>query len=217
MNTNTTLQTKLNDSQKLNANQKAEVKIFVIDDDPMYTQVLDHQLRKNDNYKVYSFKVGEECFKHIHLLSPDIVILDYRLNETNPKAMNGLEILKRIKRINPEIQVLMLSGHESFEVATSSIKNGAFDYIVKNETTFVRLQNLIDKILNNSRLQKIVLEQESHSKLIILAAVAVILIPMLSNQFTPNMAWWITLVAFAVLSVILIVAHRTKFINQDIK
>lgn len=133
--------------------QNNEVRIFVVDDDPMYRKAIEHYLRKNSNYLVFSFKTGEECFKDIHSLEPNIIVLDYRLNDSNPEAMNGLEVLKELKKVCPKTTILMLSSQESFEVATNSFKFGAYGYIVKNESAFTRLQHLIIKILDNNKAQ----------------------------------------------------------------
>ena len=143
-----------------------DLKIFVIEDDIIYRTAIEKYLRKNIHHKIYSFKTGEECFKHIRMLDPDIVILDYRLNDQNALAKNGLEVLKRLKIMRPELPVLMMSGQESFEIATSAIRFGAFDYIVKNESAFIRLQNLILKILHIAELKEWEKKQNSYINVI---------------------------------------------------
>lgn len=122
------------------------ITIFIVDDDLMYLKSLEFQLRQNPNLKVEIFLTGEACIEKLFLY-PDIVILDYILNTPNNKALSGPQTLVKIKTILPNTQVIMLSAMESAEVATNSIKLGAFDYVIKNQNTFLRLKACIKKIL----------------------------------------------------------------------
>ncbi|MBI2271153.1 MAG: response regulator [Bacteroidetes bacterium] len=175
--------------------KKKEVKIFVVDDDPMYRQALEHRFRNYPGYRVYSFKTGEECFKHIHVIDPDIIILDYSLNKSTPNAMNGVEILKRLKNIKPQIPVLMLSGQENITIATNCIKYGAFDYIIKSESAFVRLQHLITRILDKIKLQQEMKEQELFGKVITISVILAMLVPIGTSYFIPNYTHLVILAA----------------------
>jgi two-component system, OmpR family, response regulator len=133
--------------------------VFLVDDDPSFRVALTHQLI--DNFKspaaIRAFGSGEECLKHIET-SPNIVILDYYLNGNNPNAMNGLEVLKEIKKRNPETKVIMLSSQDKIDIAVDTIRSGAYDYIVKNDkvlwhTKYV-LRNAANAIHNTKNLQK---------------------------------------------------------------
>lgn len=124
--------------------------VFIVDDDEIYLDTLEQNLKKSsDSSMIFKrFPTGEKCLEAIDE-KPDIVILDYYLNSKNEKAMNGMEALKRIKSLYPDIQVLMLSGQDSLEVAVNCIKNGANDYIVKSETAFVRATHLVKNMCYN--------------------------------------------------------------------
>jgi DNA-binding NarL/FixJ family response regulator len=89
-------------------------------------------------------------------MAADIVVLDYHLNTESENAMNGIEVLKKIKKINSKIIVVMLSAEDKLKILTDCIKNGAYEYVVKSETAFVRIQN----ILKNS------IEKEFNSKIL---------------------------------------------------
>jgi len=80
--------------------------------------------------------------------------LDYMLDEIVDKAMNGIETLDKIKAINPDIPVVMLSGQDKIEVAINCMHHKAFDYVVKSETAFFRLQKIITTIFQQKKLQK---------------------------------------------------------------
>ncbi len=86
--------------------------------------------------------------------NPDVIILDYYLNSVDKNAINGLETLDRIKAINPEIPVIMLSSQDKIDVAVNCMKHQAFDYIVKSETAFLRLQKTITTIFHYQKIEK---------------------------------------------------------------
>lgn len=186
------------------------MRIFVVEDDPLYRHAMEYRLKQNPHYKIYPFKTGEECFRHFELLDPDIVILDYCLNETDAHARNGLEVLKRLKNLRPDIAILMLSGKESLEVATNAIRYGAFDYIVKNEGAFVRIQNLINRILNTVNLQKWSKKRGNHLKLIGILMPLVIATPVLSHRFVPDLAPVITVSLFILVVLYFIITQRLE-------
>ncbi len=123
-----------------------DIIIFIVDDDLMYLKSLEFQFRQNPNLKIETFLTGEACIEKL-CLKPDIVILDYVLNVQDKKALDGVPTLMKIKEILPNTQVIMLSARESVDVATNSIKLGAFDYVIKNQGTFIRLKACIKKIL----------------------------------------------------------------------
>ena len=133
--------------------------IFLVDDDKTYLGVLEHTLKHDigGNIRVLkTFATGEECIselKHQHS-KPDIIVLDYFLNSATKEASNGVNILRKIKNINKDIQVVMLSSQEKLEVAVNTIKLGAHDYVIKNESAFVRISHLIKIIMHNVNLHK---------------------------------------------------------------
>jgi len=115
--------------------------VFLVDDDKLFTTSLSYELKEMFKQKIsiQTFATGEECMKHYEH-PPDIIILDYFLNSRYPDAMNGLQVLMRIMQVNPGAKVIMLSGQDKIEVAVDAIKNGAYDYIVKNDNVFLRLK-----------------------------------------------------------------------------
>jgi two-component system OmpR family response regulator len=119
--------------------------VFLVDDDSMFLSSLKNNLTQNfkSDIEVSTFTSGEECLKAIEN-NPDIVILDYYLNDDqHPNAMDGLEVLKKIKETSEESTVIVLSGQDKLQVALDSIKSGAYEYVAKSESAFVRIQNVI--------------------------------------------------------------------------
>jgi two-component system, NtrC family, response regulator AtoC len=113
------------------------LKIFILEDDTWYGSMLHHYLSMNPDYEVRRFENSAEFFNHLHEI-PDVVTLDYSLPD-----MAGDEVLKKIKETYPTIQVLVISGQEDVATAISLLKNGAFDYIVKDDDTKDRVWNTL--------------------------------------------------------------------------
>lgn len=199
------------------ADSRKEVKICIVDDDTMYRKVLEHQLKDHPEYKIYSFKSGEDCFRNFKIIDPDIVILDYQLNESDPRAMNGLETLKSLKGIKPEISVLMVSGQASFDVVGDSIKYGAFGYIVKNENASKKLDNSIGNILRQVNLKKNNSEVKSYFNMLMSVGVLIITLPAVLQYYTPSWASWITIGLFTAYFILVTIVTNTKFSDKKIE
>ena len=132
---------------------KKNMLIFVVDDDAIQSEMLKDYLSKSKKHSVVAFSNGEECLKNLSQ-NPDIIFLDYNLNSVSKNAKDGLSVLKEIKKSNPDAEVIMFSGQEKIEVAVNSMSFGAFDYIVKSESAFVRADNVIKNILKRHTLEK---------------------------------------------------------------
>lgn len=121
--------------------------LFIIDDDIMYLKALEHSIvNKINSLDIYLFQTGEECLQQMKQ-KPAIVILDYYLNTKVADAQNGIAVLKQIRKISPKTKVIMLSGQDSLHIADDCMANGAYDYISKSDTSFVRINNLIANIV----------------------------------------------------------------------
>lgn len=123
------------------------VRIAIVEDDPMFRHAVEYFLKKNPENRVFAFASGEECLEHYHSLDPEILILDYRLNESfETERMNGLDILRKIKAQKPETEIIFLSGQDSFDVATTAIKDGASEYIVKDDKALAKMLNEVNRM-----------------------------------------------------------------------
>jgi len=130
-----------------------KILIFLVDDDALFLKSLEIEFTESSESSFKTFATGELCMECISQ-NPDIVILDYYLNSIDNNAIDGLETLDRIKAINPQIPVIMLSSQDSIEVAVNCMKHQAFDYIVKSETAFIRLQKAITTIFHYRKIEK---------------------------------------------------------------
>ncbi len=118
--------------------------IFVVDDNIMFAEMLSDHLGRNPGNKVMVFNTGEECLKNLYQ-EPDLIILDYYLNDVYKDAANGLEILEEIRKEKMHPSVIMLSSQERYAVAAQTISKGAIQYVIKDDDAF----HNIDKILND--------------------------------------------------------------------
>jgi two-component system OmpR family response regulator len=119
--------------------------IFLVDDEPIQNEMLKDFLSERFGYQIKTYGSGEDAIKDIDM-KPDIAVLDFHLNSHLPDAKNGVEVLQMIKASSPTTQVIMLSGQDKLEVAVDSMKYGAYDYVIKGETAFSRMENILKNI-----------------------------------------------------------------------
>lgn len=124
--------------------------VFIVEDDIFYQEMVKNELKNSKHENIEVFTNGKDCINNLNKM-PDIIMLDYNLDD----SMNGIEVLKKIKSFNPNIQVIMFSAQEKLDVAINSMKYGAYDYIIKNEVAMRRVSQMVEKICNlNGLLQE---------------------------------------------------------------
>jgi DNA-binding NtrC family response regulator len=124
--------------------------IFIVEDDKFYAGVIRHALEGKNFMNVRIFQSGEECIENLHM-KPEIILLDYRLGENK---MDGMEVLKAISKTEIDAQVVFLTSVDRLEVATNTIKAGAYDYVVKSEAAIERIRNIIRRITFENNIKK---------------------------------------------------------------
>jgi len=132
---------------------KEKIKLFLVDDDAVFLKSLEIEFLQHADFAIEAYATGELCLKNIHHC-PDVIILDYLLDGIDEKAMNGIETLDKIKAYNQDIPVVMLSAQDKIEVAVDCMHHRAFDYVVKSETAFLRLQKIINTIFHYKKMEK---------------------------------------------------------------
>ena len=130
-----------------------KIKIFLVDDDALYLKLLEIEFLEHGDFEIETYATGELCIANLHH-NPDIIILDYYLDGIDKNAMNGIETLDKIIAYNPDIPVVMLSAQDKIDVAIECMHHKAFDYVVKSETAFMRLQKIITNIFRYKKLEK---------------------------------------------------------------
>ena len=135
-----------------------KIKLFLVDDDALFLKSLEIEFSEHadfteDVYIIETYATGELCMENLSH-EPDVIILDYHLDGIDKTAMNGLETLDKIKGFNKDIPVVMLSSQDKIEVAINCMHHKAFDYVVKSETSFLRLQKIISTIFQYKKMEK---------------------------------------------------------------
>ncbi|MCA6362155.1 MAG: response regulator [Bacteroidetes bacterium] len=116
-------------------------KIFLVDDDPFYRLIYEKMLRRLGYSKITCFEDGQQAINQL-TGHPEIIFLDHVMNN-----MDGLDVLLKIKRINPDIYVVFISSQESISVAVDALKYGAFDYIIKGQDDQGKISNVLERIM----------------------------------------------------------------------
>ena len=124
------------------------VKIFVVEDNEWYNKLLVYTLSLNPDYEVRSFLNARDFLNCLNE-SPDIVTLDYRLPD-----LSGLDVLKRIRMENDDVQVILISEQEDIDLVVTLLKMGAYDYITKSNDIKERLLNTIQNLTKDLSLKK---------------------------------------------------------------
>lgn len=122
-------------------------KIFVVEDDPWYGQLLTHHLSLNPDYDVELFEKGREMLKKLYK-NPHLVCMDFGLPD-----IKGETLLKEIQLRNNSIPVIVISGQEEISVAVNLLKAGARDYIIKDEHAKDLLWRSVINIRENQSLR----------------------------------------------------------------
>lgn len=125
--------------------------IFIIEESTIYKDLIVGYLKSNKFPNIKVFKNADECMKNIDE-NPDVIILDYSI-----EGVSGLELMKKVKATQPQIDFIFLSGQNDVEVAVSILKLGAADYVVKNEKAPKRLLKAIEQaivVTNKAKMNK---------------------------------------------------------------
>ena len=102
-----------------------DFRVLFVDDEVDFLDTLLKRMRKRQ-VNVSGVKSGEEALQWLSGNAADVVVLDVRM-----PGMDGIETLKAIKKLNPLVEIIMLTGHANLEVARKGMELGAFDYLMK--------------------------------------------------------------------------------------
>jgi DNA-binding NtrC family response regulator len=126
----------MTDTEVRKSDEKKIIRLLLVDDEEAYVDVLANRLSRRgfDVTKTYS---GTQALQAMRGKEFDVTVLDLKMED-----MDGIEVLKVLKRMDPNMQVIMLTGHGSETAARQGIEFGAFDYLMKP----CELDALVEKI-----------------------------------------------------------------------
>lgn len=121
--------------------------IFIVDDDPLINKLVTSRFT-SERYKLESYESGEDCLASM-TKNPDLVILDYLFMDTSSrKSLNGMEVFDKIRKIKPQVPVIMLSGQDKGEIVLELARKGIDDYIIKDNNLIDNLETAINDLFS---------------------------------------------------------------------
>lgn len=116
------------------------MKIFLIEDDKIYSDFIRKALSQNDDYNVTPFTSAEDALKEMNGKLPEVLIIDYKL-----PGMSGINMYENIKpQITDANKVIMLSAIDDGNMVLSFIQKGVRDYVIKDENVIESLEAVIE-------------------------------------------------------------------------
>lgn len=123
-------------------------KIYIVEDDPWYGEILEYHLSLNPDYKISRFETAKDMLAKMHF-QPDLITMDYSLPD-----ISGDKLYAKLKEQYPNVPVIVISSQEDIKVAVDLLKMGVKDYLVKDDSTKDLLWNSIIRIRENQTLKK---------------------------------------------------------------
>ncbi len=104
---------------------KIPTKVLIVDDEKDFVEMFSLRLQETGE-RVFTAYNGKECLDILEGEDIDVVVLDIKM-----PGMDGIEVLREIKKRHPIVEVILLTGHGAIETAVTGMKLGAFDYLLK--------------------------------------------------------------------------------------
>lgn len=123
-------------------NPKNQINIFIVEDNIVFTLALKEGIENafvSMPIKIHSFVTAETCMEKFKEEKPQVVIVNYHLNNKYSDGVDGIKVLDWVKKENYETHVIMLTNDDHINIALRSFQHGASDYIVKTETKFKKI------------------------------------------------------------------------------
>ncbi len=123
--------------------RKDHLDIFLVEDDSFFKEMFSYHFSNMKEVEIHTFDNGEDCITNL-FLEPDMVILDYVLNLEDLYALNGLQVLMKVKEFDRKIPVVMISAEGTQDFADKAIDSGADYFIAKDEQAFSKMEKLLE-------------------------------------------------------------------------
>ncbi|MGZ4034907.1 MAG: response regulator [Bacteroidia bacterium] len=114
--------------------------VFIVEDNELYSLMLQYSLSNDTVIQCICFKTGEECIQNLDM-DPMLVILDFWL-----PGMNGKETFEQIQQKKPDIPVVMLTRNQDKKLKKEFIKKGVYDYLYKEDDSILQIKKIINSV-----------------------------------------------------------------------
>ena len=132
-----------------------QLSVFLVEDNATMRILTEKNLQHDFNrfvgnvqyrLQLHSFTTGEACLPHLDQ-KPDIIVLDYYLNEEDATAATGDVIFREIMKKNPQQRVVLFSGQEDGSIVNQLVREGLREYIIKDEEAYPQLKELLEELI----------------------------------------------------------------------
>lgn len=117
------------------------LKIFIAYSDPGVLQLYEQHLRSVGYQHIFLFRDADACVLNISRQQPEVLFLDH-----NMKLFNGINLLKKIRAIKPDVYVVFIAGRHDVQTVFHSLQSGAFDYIIRGSNEVTTINAVLEKI-----------------------------------------------------------------------
>lgn len=155
---NKLLEETVESEEKAAKEERSHTNIMVVDDEPIMRDLLTDVLEE-EGYHVRNFSHAEEALKKVIEDNVEVIITDIMM-----KGMDGMELLRRVKKINHAVDVVVMTGYSSINTAVESMKLGAIDYLTK-PLNIDQIKLIVNKTVERRSLQRRANESAFYKKL----------------------------------------------------
>lgn len=138
--------------------------VYLLDDDPVFSYALELWFEVQ-GYRIKVFHNAYSFFKGLKHCKPDIVILDFALNENYQGIKTGADVAKRIHEVYNNLPVIMLSAQRNIQVAVDLFKRHIIDYLIKDDDFHINLKQVLRNLREITTLRNEIRELKVRSRI----------------------------------------------------
>lgn len=125
--------------------QNADIEIFIVEDNEVYNALITEYISQNSSFKVTSFLSGEAMIEVLKTGKlPHIIVSDYNLN--GRVIDNAMDLINATSKFSSSIPIIILTAQNELKLAIELLKQGAFEFIVKDDYAFQRIVKTLDNV-----------------------------------------------------------------------
>lgn len=132
--------------------KNSDIKVFVIEDNELYSKLIERQLKERTDYQVEVFVTVESMLSELKSGNePHLIITDYYLGH---QIKTASELIEEVELINASIPIVVMTSQSDLKLAINILKQGAFDFIVKDNSAFEKIVSTVSKVAELVKLKE---------------------------------------------------------------